>query len=104
MVFVETPVFTNLVTASLSDRDYSALQQELADHPDAGRLIEGGAGIRKVRWAAASAGKRGGFRIIYFWRPAEDQIYLLYLFSKNVRSDLSRAQVKRLADAARALK
>jgi len=55
MVFVETPVFTRLVTTALSDRDYAALQQELADHPYAGRLIEGGAGIRKLRWAAQSA-------------------------------------------------
>lgn len=97
-------MFTSLVTAALSDRDYAALQQELADHPDAGRLIEGGAGIRKVRWAAPGSGKRGGFRVIYFWRKTEVQIYLLYLFSKKVRADLTRAQVKQLAEAARALK
>lgn len=104
MVFVETPIFTRLVTAALSEGDYAALQQELADHPDVGRLIEGGAGIRKIRWAAAGAGKRGGFRVIYYWRVADDQIYLLYLFAKSARADLTRAQVRQLADAARALK
>jgi hypothetical protein len=104
MVFVETPVFTRLITAALSDREYAALQQELADHPDSGRLIEGGAGIRKVRWAQSGIGKRGGFRIIYYWRMAEDQIYLLYVFGKNAKADLNRTQLKQLAQAARALK
>ncbi len=104
MVFVETTVFERLVTASLSDRDYAALQQELADRPDAGRLIEGGAGIRKLRCAASGSGKRGGFRVIYYWRTAEDQIYLLYLFAKNEAQELTRLQVKRLAQQARSLK
>ena len=104
MVFVETAVFTRLVCDALSDGDYSALQQELANHPECGRVIEGGAGIRKTRWAASGTGKRSGFRIVYYWRPAEDQIYLLYLFAKNSRADLTRAQVKQLAEAAKALK
>lgn len=104
MLFVETPVFTRLVTATLNDADYAAFQQSLADRPDAGRLIEGGAGIRKVRWAMQCAGKRGGLRVIYYWRATEDQIYLLYLFSKNARTDLTRAQIRQLAEAARALK
>jgi hypothetical protein len=104
MLFVETPVFTRLVTAMLSDAEYAAFQQSLTDRPDAGSLIEGGAGIRKVRWAMHGAGKRGGLRVIYYWRIAEDQIYLLYLFSKNARTDLTQAQIRQLAEAARALK
>jgi hypothetical protein len=104
MVFIETPVFTRLVTTALSDRDYVAFQQKLADQPDAGQLIQGGTGIRKVRWVGPGIGKRAGFRVIYFWRKAHDQIYLLYLFAKNERADLTRAQVKQLAEAARALK
>jgi hypothetical protein len=104
MLFVETPAFTRIVTSALSDGDYAALQQALTDEPGAGKLIEGGAGIRKLRWAAPGSGKRGGFRVIYFWRKAEHQIYLLYLFAKTERADLTRTQVKRLAGAARALK
>lgn len=104
MLFVETPVFTRLVTATLNDADYAAFQQWLADCPDAGRLIEGGAGIRKVRWAMHGTGKRGGLRVIYYWRAAEDRIYLLYLFSKSARTDLTQAQLKQLAEAARSLK
>ena len=104
MVFVETPVFTKLVTAALSDADYAAFQNCLADQPDAGRLIIGGGGIRKVRWAVPGGGKRGGLRVIYYWRAAEDRIYLLYLFSKNARTDLTRNQVNQLAGEAKALR
>ena len=104
MLFIETPVFTRRVTATLKDADHAAFQQSLADCPDAGRLIEGGGGIRKIRWAMHGTGKRGGLRVIYYWRAAEDQIYLLYLFSKNARTDLTQAQIRQLAEAARALK
>ncbi len=104
MLFIETPVFTRLVTEMLSDDDYAMLQQELARHPESGRMIRGGAGIRKVRWAVPGSGKRGGIRIVYYWRSAENQIYLLYLFAKNMQADLSASQVKRLGDLAKALK
>lgn len=104
MIFVETPVFTSLVGELMNDRQYGALQQTLANHPDAGALIKGGAGIRKLRWAMPSSGKRGGFRVIYYWRRSDEQVYMLYLFAKNARSDLSRQQIKELAEAARALK
>lgn len=104
MLFVETPIFTRLVAAELRDSEYGALQQAIADAPEAGRLIRGGAGIRKLRWAATGVGKSGGFRVIYFWRTAEDQVFLLYLFAKSERADLTRLQIKRLAEAARELK
>jgi len=104
MLFVETPVCTRLVTATLNDTEYAAFQQSLAHCPDAGRLMEGGSGIRKVCWAMRGTGKRGGLRVFYDWRAAEDQIYLLYLFSKNARTDLTQAQIKQLAETARALK
>jgi hypothetical protein len=104
MVFVETPVFTGLLSAALADRDYAEFQVFLADKPDAGSLIVGGGGIRKVRWRLPGSGKRGGLRVIYYWRTTHDQIYLLYLFAKNARSDLTREQVKQLASLARELK
>ena len=97
MVFIETPVFTRLVKEALSDQDYGVFQQTLADRPDAGDLIRGGGGIRKIRWALPGGGKSGGIRVVYFWRTRADQIYLLFLFAKNVRSHLTPVQVKKLA-------
>lgn len=104
MVFVETPIFTRLVTEALSDEDYGVFQQALASKPDAGQLIRGGGGIRKVRWALPGRGKSGGIRVIYYWRVTADQIFLLYLFAKGERSDLTPAQVKTLAKLAKELK
>lgn len=82
VVFIETPVFTRLVKEALSDEDYGAFQQVLAVRPDAGDLIRGGGGIRKVRWVLPGRGKSGGIRVIYYWRVRADQIYLLFLFPK----------------------
>ena len=67
MIFVETPNFTQAVSSLLSDDDYAALQRNLLKNPDLGNIIVGGGGIRKLRWAAKSRGKRGGARIIYYW-------------------------------------
>lgn len=104
MVFIETPIFTQLVKAILTDEAYGEFQQWLAAHPDAGAVIKGGKGIRKVRWALPGGGKSGGIRVIYFWRSKESQTYLLYLFDKGERSNLTAAQVKQLAKYAGALK
>jgi hypothetical protein len=77
VVLIETSVFTRLVTKTLSDEDYGTLQQWLVDNPDAGDLVRGGAGMRKVRWALPSRGKSGGIRVLYYWRVSAEQIYLL---------------------------
>lgn len=103
-ILIETPVFTRLVIKTLSDDDYGALQQWLVDEPDAGDLVRGGAGMRKVRWALPGGGKSGGIRVLYYWRANADQIYLLFLFAKGERSDLTPEQVRELAKYVKDLK
>ena len=66
VIFVESPVFTRQVAELLNDEDYSDLQQFLVSQPDAGDVIQGTGGLRKVRWVTAGKGKRGGSRVIYF--------------------------------------
>ena len=68
--FIETRLFTKLVLDYLSEEDYTALQQTLMWRPDAGLVIPGSGGIRKLRWAAPGRGKRGGYRVIYYVRKA----------------------------------
>ena len=69
MQIVETSVFTRLLAGLLSEEEYRGLQAELVARPHAGALIQGGGGIRKVRWAAQGKGKSGGVRLIYYWAP-----------------------------------
>ncbi len=89
MIFIESSVFTKLMTNYLSDSQYSEFQKYLLKNPDIGDLIRGSGGLRKVRWTSGNKGKRGGVRIIYFWKIAEDQIYLLTIYAKNEITDLS---------------
>jgi hypothetical protein len=67
MIFLETSIFTRRVNNLLPDDEYRQLQSTLVDRPDAGPVIPGGGGIRKIRWSASGHGKRGGARIIYYW-------------------------------------
>ena len=94
MHFIETPIFTKLVRAHLDDEQYRELQLALILRPELGRVVPGGGGIRKLRWAGSGRGKRGGLRFMYFWEPARETIYFLYLFPKNEQADLTRAQLR----------
>jgi hypothetical protein len=66
MVIIETPVFTRQVQAFRSDEEYRQLQSELIVRPDAGFIIPGSGGLRKVRWGYRGHGKRDGTRVIYY--------------------------------------
>jgi hypothetical protein len=92
MVFAETPLFTELVTSLWSDDELSAFQRFLIQHPDAGNVIEGSGGVRKVRWKMPGRGKRGGARVVYFWAQRRDQILLLLIYTKSKQDDLTEDQ------------
>jgi len=96
MRFVETPVFTTRVTRQLPDDEYRALQLALLLRPEQGALIPGGGGIRKLRWRAEGRGKRGGWRVIYYWAVSDDVCYMLYAYAKNEQGDLTQAQIRTL--------
>ncbi|WP_079223058.1 type II toxin-antitoxin system RelE/ParE family toxin [Stenotrophomonas maltophilia] len=96
MIFVETPTFTRLITALMSDEDYGAFQTGLAANPEAGDLIEGTGGLRKIRVALPGRGKRGGARIIYYYFVTASQIVLLLAYPKNDQDDLTADQKKAL--------
>ncbi len=99
MVFVETPTFTKRVVQLLNDGQYALLQTHLAARPDAGDLIRGSGGMRKLRWAGSGRGKRGGLRVIYYWWVARDRISMLLVYPKNEQDDLNAEQLKQLRRA-----
>ena len=94
--FVETKLFTRLVREYLSDDEYSDLQQALIANPEAGAIIPGTGGVRKLRWGLAGRGKRGGIRVIYFLRTRQGQIWMLTLYPKNVAESISAHVLKQI--------
>ena len=96
MVIVETQVFTRRLLEALDDEEYRLLQSALIASPDTGKVIPGGGGLRKLRWAGRGRGKRGGARVIYRWFPEADRLLMLFVFLKNERDDLTAQQLKRL--------
>ena len=101
MELIETPTFTKQITALLSDEEYRGVQSRLAANPQLGAVIKGSGGIRKVRVAVGSRGKRGGARVVYYWAVRRDLILLLYAYPKNVADDLTPKQVSQLARVVR---
>ena len=96
MIFVELTPFVAFRDEHWSDEDLRALQAFLIASPDAGELIRGGGGLRKLRWSAQGKGKRGGARVIYY-RTAPHRIYLVYGYVKSEREDLTQVQIRTLA-------
>jgi len=86
--FIETRLFTRLVLEYLSDEDYGAMQQVLMKDPEAGPVIPGSGGVRKIRWAAPGRGKRGGYRVIYYVKRVNGVIWLLTMYPKNVAENI----------------
>ena len=89
MVFIETPIFTADVRALLGDDEYAALQQHLVVQPNAGAVIAGTGGLRKIRWTTVGRGKRGGTRVIYYHVVAQAQIRMILIYRKGVKDDLT---------------
>ena len=97
MRFVETPIFTKVITALLDDESYRGLQSALMRRPEQGPTIGGTRGARKLRWARPGAGKRGGIRVIYYWAVRETAFYMLYAYAKNEQGDLTPNQARVMA-------
>ena len=103
LTFIETPVFTELVTGLLDDEDYQRMQEHLLICPTAGDVIVGTAGCRKLRWRVSrrKGGKSGGMRVIYYFRKATDQIILLLAYDHRFVDDLTPIQRRQLAEIVR---
>ncbi|MFO1304957.1 MAG: type II toxin-antitoxin system RelE/ParE family toxin [Burkholderiales bacterium] len=96
--FVETKLFTRLVQEYLSDEEYAELQEALILDLEAGAVIPGTGGVRKLRWGVSGRGKRGGIRVIYFLRNRRGEIWMLTLYAKNVMENIPAHVLKQIKD------
>lgn len=97
-IFIETKLFTRLVQEYLSDVEYAELQSFLINNPEAGDLIRGAGGARKLRWRGSGRGKSGGLRVIYFLRTRQGEIWMLTLYSKNVADSISAVALRKIKE------
>jgi hypothetical protein len=99
--FIESSIFERALSVYLDDDEYSELQQYLIQNPEAGEIVPGSGGLRKVRWARRGTGKRGGLRIIYFVRYRPDEFWMLTLYAKAKHENIPAHILKRLLEAFR---
>lgn len=104
MIFVETSPFAKRRDKYLDDDEFSHLQSWLAFAPEAGAVIKGSGGARKLRWPGQNKGKRGGLRVIYVHIPNRHRIYLLTIYGKNEVTDLTRDQLRTIRTIIRSIR
>ena len=97
-LFVELPAFAKYRADFLDDEGFRSLQTLLLKNPEAGDVIEGTGGLRKLRYGDTrrGKGKRGGLRVIYYWWSAGLQFWLFTLYDKDELKDLSADERKAL--------
>ncbi|MHB0983512.1 MAG: transcriptional regulator [Thiobacillus sp.] len=96
---IETDVFVRAAAQIWTDAERVAFIDWLAANPDAGDVIPGSGGCRKVRWTRPGMGKRGGARVIYFNRLEHGEIWLLMVYVKAKFDNLPAPFLKQLREA-----
>ncbi|MDP3438947.1 MAG: type II toxin-antitoxin system RelE/ParE family toxin [Azonexus sp.] len=99
----ELPTYIRLAEKLLSAEERRDLINYLAEHPKAGDVMEGTGGVRKLRWRRGGQGKSGGVRVIYYFHDDLMPLYLLTLFAKGDKANLTKAERNELINLAEAL-
>jgi hypothetical protein len=99
--FIESSVFERLMPVYLDDDEYAELQQYMMQNPEAGQLVRGSGGVRKLRWVRQGMGKRGGLRVVYFVRYVPNEFWMLSLYAKAKQENVPGPILKQLLEAFR---
>lgn len=101
---IETDHFSALPKKLLSKTEYDGLIETLSRDPKVGDLMPGTGGFRKLRLARSGKGKSGGYRVVYFYYSSLNPIYLVSVYAKNQKENLSKAEQNALAALAETIK
>lgn len=93
----ELPEYIRRASELLNEAERKSVIDYLAAHPRTGDIMEGTGGIRKLRWARGGKGKSGGIRIIYYYHDQRIPLYLLTVFGKNEKSNITKSERNELA-------
>jgi hypothetical protein len=104
LTVAELPEYQKASARLMGSEERTAIVQFLAARPKAGDLMEGTGGIRKLRWGREGRGKSGGVRVVYYFHSDDMPLYLLTVFAKNERANLSRGERNELAGLVNLLK
>ncbi|MFI5334320.1 MAG: type II toxin-antitoxin system RelE/ParE family toxin [Chlamydiales bacterium] len=88
----------------LLPEDFEAFKKRLVQNPEEGDLIPGTGGVRKTRLKSSTKGKSGGFRVCYFDDPYREELFLMRIYLKNEREDLTSEEKKALREFAEIVK
>ena len=97
LTIAEVPEYIRRAEKLLTEDERRDVVDYLAAHPKAGDIMEGTGGVRKLRWGRQGRGKSGGVRVIYYVHSDVMPLYLLTMFAKNERANLSKAERNELA-------
>lgn len=98
LTVAETDVFSGLWPDYWTTDEFGDFCAWLALNPDAGNVVPGSGGCRKVRWSIAGRGKCGGVRVIYFKQLTEHKMWLLVMYAKNVRASIRGDVLKKIRE------
>jgi hypothetical protein len=99
LTVVESPIFQKLWPLYWDEEERAEFASFLAANPEAGDLIRGSGGVRKVRWARSGTGKSGGVRVVYLVRNEDGEVYLLTMYSKSKAASISLGVLKEIRRA-----
>lgn len=97
MTIAELPEFSRRAQHLLTEEEIDELIEFLAIHPQAGVIMQGTGGVRKLRWAREGTGKSGGTRVIYYFHNENIPLFLLTIYGKGEKDNLSKAERNQLA-------
>ena len=93
---IRTRTFSRRAKRLLPESEIARLEQSIAERPDAHPVVAGTGGIRKARWARPGMGKRGGVRAVYYFQTRAGIVYMLDIYAKSEKSDLTPADKREL--------